>query len=39
MKIAEGGVNAALDTIVDRMMDGDAFDTQQEAQAIRDGWK
>ncbi len=39
MKIAEGGVNTALDAIVDRMIDGDAFDIEQEAQAVRNGWK
>ncbi len=39
MKIAKGPDNAALDSIVDRMMDGDAFDNEQEAQAVRNGWK
>jgi hypothetical protein len=39
MKIAEGGVNTSLDATVDRMIDGDAFDIEQEAQAVRNGWK
>ena len=39
MKIAGGGVNTSLDAMVDRMIDGDAFDIAQEAQAVRNGWK
>ncbi len=43
---AKGGVrtaaaadNAALDAIVDRMIDGDAFGSEQETAAISNGWK
>jgi len=39
VKTAAAADNAALDAIVDRMIDGDAFGEQQETAAISRGWK
>jgi hypothetical protein len=39
VKTAAAADNAALDAIVDRMIDGDAFGNAQEAAAISSGWK
>lgn len=38
-KTASGPANAALDAIVDDMIDGDALGTNQEAAEIGNGWK
>ncbi len=37
--IKAAGHNTALDAVVDRMIDGDAFGEEQEAAAIKNGWK
>ena len=39
VKTAGGADNQALDAIVDRMSEGDVFGNEQEAAAIRSGWK
>ena len=39
VKTAGGADNQTLDAIVDRMSEGDVFGTEQEAAAIRSGWK
>ena len=39
VKTAAAAENAALDAIVDRMIDGDAFGDEQETAAISRGWK
>lgn len=39
VKTAAGADNAALDAIVDDMIDGDALGGKQEADKIKDGWK
>jgi hypothetical protein len=39
VKTAGGADNQALDAIVDRMSEGDVFGPEQEAAAIRSGWK
>ena len=39
IKTAGGAENDTLDAIVDRMIDGDALGTEQEAEAIKGGWK
>ena len=39
IKIAGGADNQALNSIVDRMSEGDVFGPEQEAAAIKSGWR